>query len=136
MKNKSIIALSFLTLAALLLPANFAAAKQNVAKPVPVIVKISLTAAPGVAAKGTAKLKVKAAQQELEIEAQVSKKLAGATLGVTINDAVIGTMKVSALGKAKLSLSTEAGQVVPAIAPGSLVGVVTDSGVILLAGQF
>ncbi|MEY4916643.1 MAG: hypothetical protein RL616_556 [Verrucomicrobiota bacterium] len=137
MKSKFTFALSLLTLLALLLPANFASAKQGSGKVVPVIVKISLVATPGsINTKGTAKLKIKAAQQEFEVEAQVSKKLVGTVLGVTVGDTVIGTMTVNALGKAKLSLSTEAGQSVPAIAVGTLVGVVNDAGVIILAGQF
>jgi len=136
MKSKFALALSFLTLVALLLPANLASAKQG-GKVVPVITKITLTAAPGIASvKGTAKLKVKATQQEFEVEVQVPKKLAGAVLGVTVGDAVVGTMTVNALGKAKLSLSTEAGQTVPVIAPGTLIGVLDSLGTPILAGQF
>ncbi len=136
MKRNFTFAFSFLALLTLLLPANLASAKQG-SKVVPVITKITLTAAPGIAnVKGTAKLKVKAAEQEFEVEAQVSRKLAGAVLGVTVGDTVVGTMTVNALGKAKFSLNTEAGQTVPAIAPGTLVGVVNSAGVILLAGSF
>ena len=136
MKSKFTFALSFFTLLALLLPANYASAKQG-GKVTPVIVKISLVAAPGVThAKGSAKLKIKAAQQELEVEAQVSKKLAGAVLGVTVGDTVIGAMTVNALGKAKLSLSTENGDIIPSIAPGTFIGVVDDLGTPILAGQF
>jgi len=136
MKRNITYALSFLTLLALLLPANLASAKQAT-KVMPVITKITLTAAPGIAnVKGTAKLKVKAAEQEFEVEAQVSRKLVGSILGVTVGDTVVGTMTVNALGKAKLSLNTEAGQSVPAIAPGTLIGVVNSAGTVILAGSF
>lgn len=136
MKSKFTFALSFFILLALLLPANYANAKQG-GKVVPVIVKISFVAAPGFAnSKGTAKLTIKGIQQQLEVEAQVSKKLAGAILGVTVGDAVIGTMTVNSLGTTKLSLNTELGQSVPLIAPGTLIGVVNDAGVIILAGKF
>lgn len=45
-------------------------------------------------------------------------------------------MTVNALGKTKLSLNSQLGQSVPAIQAGTLIGVVTDADVIVLAGQF
>lgn len=136
MKNSLATIFSILALATWLLPANVANAKQSSQKIVPVIVKIILTPAPGIAAKASAKLKIKAAEQEFEVEAQLSRKLAGTTLGVTVGDQVVGTMTVNALGKAKLNLNSELGQTVPTITTGTLIGVVNANGNILLAGQF
>ena len=83
MKSKFAFALSFFTLLALLLPANYASAKQG-GKVTP----------------------------------------------------VVGTIPVSPLGKAKLSLNTENGNLIPVIVPGTLVGVVENLGTPILAGQF
>lgn len=137
MRTKFALALSFLALFALMFPTHVASARQTSGGSAAVTMKITLVPAPGFAtAKGTAKLKSVASKQEFEVEAQISRRSAGAVLGVTVGDTVVGTMTVNALGKAKLSLSTEAGQFVPAIAPGTLIGVVDSLGTPILAGQF
>ena len=100
-------------------------------------VKIKLVAAPEfVRAKGSARSRVRTDRQELQVEVQVSNSLAGSVLGVTIGDTVVGTMTVDALGKAELELSTENGDSIPVIQAGSLIGVVTGTGAIVLAGTF
>ena len=55
---------------------------------------------------------------------------------MTVGDTVIGTMTINAVGKAQLSLSTENGDIIPVIAPGTLIGVVDDLGAPILVGQF
>lgn len=100
------------------------------------LVKITLVAAQGVVAKGSAKIKITPKEKEFSVEAQVPRRLAGSVLGVTVNDTVVGTMTVNALGQAKLSFNSKLGQTVPTISAGTLVGVVNASGDILLAGQF
>ncbi len=134
MKIKSAL---LLALAAILtLPFVTPAARAKNGNPA-IEVKINLVHAPEFpTAKGTAKLKLSAKEQEFEVEAQVSKKLAGAILAVTVNDAVVGTMAVTTLGTAQLSLKSKTGQTVPAIQTGTLVGIVTDTGAIILAGKF
>lgn len=100
-------------------------------------VKIRLAAAPEFkGAKGSARSRVRTDRQELQVEAQVSTSLAGSVLGVTIGDTVVGTMTVDAFGNAELEISTENGDIVPVIQAGSLIGVVTGSGAIVLAGTF
>ena len=100
-------------------------------------VKIKLVATPEFkGAKGTARSRARTDKQDLEVEVQVAKSLAGSVLGVTIGDTVIGTITINTAGKGKLELSTEHGDVVPAIAAGTLIGVVTETGGIVLAGSF
>lgn len=135
MKTKSILTVCLLAALALILPANFASAKQGSGNGASVA-KIRLTAAAGVTAKGSAKIKVRANEQEFEVEAQVSRKSVGAVLGVVVNDVVVGTMTVNKFGKAKLELNSENGDEVPVIAEGTIVSVVNADGVIILAGQF
>lgn len=102
-------------------------------------IKIKLVTAPEFApAKGTARFRDRAngKKQDIQVEVQVSKSLAGTVYGVTIGDTVIGTVTINALGKGKLELSTERGDVVPAVTAGTLVGVLTETGAIVLAGSF
>jgi len=100
-------------------------------------VKIKLVAAPEfLGAKGSARSRVRTDKQDIEVEVQGLKGLSGSVLGVTVGDTVIGSFTVSTLGKGKLELSTENGDVVPAIGPGTLIGVVTDTGAIVFAGSF
>ena len=100
-------------------------------------VKIKLIAAQNFAgAKGSARSRVRTDKQDLEVEIQGVKRLAGSVLGVTIGDTVVGTITIDSLGRGKLELSTENGDIVPAIPAGTLVGVVTDTGAIVLAGTF
>jgi hypothetical protein len=96
-----------------------------------------MVAAPEFArAKGSARSRVRTDRQDLEVEIQGVQSLAGAQLGVTVGDIVVGTMTIDQLGKGKLELSTENGDSVPAIQAGSLIGVVTGTGAIVLAGTF
>ena len=100
-------------------------------------VKIKLVAAPEFkGAKGSASSRIRPDKQDLEIEVQGVKNLAGSVLGVTLGDTVIGTLTINSLGQGKLELSTERGEVVPAIPAGTLIGVVTETGGIGLAGSF
>jgi len=134
MKTKAALVLALMTALALMIPANVVHAKNVNAVTEVKIQLISASEFKG--SKGTAKIKIRAREQEFEVEAQVSKKLAGQVLGVTVNDTVAGTMTVNALGKAKLSLNNKAGQKVPTIQAGTLVGVIDGNGAVILAGQF
>lgn len=102
-------------------------------------IKIKLAVAPEFApAKGVARFRDRAngKKQDIQVEVQVPKSLVGTVYGVTIGDTVIGTVTINALGKGKLELSTERGDVVPAVTAGTLVGVLTETGAIVLAGSF
>jgi len=158
MKTKFTLLLSCLALLTVLMPAEIAQARKNGTLPEDnhgsnhtnnvsgknggnqkqvSELKIRLAAAPEFkGAKGSARSRVRTDRQDLQVEAQVSKSLAGSVLGVTIGDTVVGTMTVDALGKAELEISTENGDIVPVIQAGSLIGVVTGTGAIVLAGTF
>jgi hypothetical protein len=158
MKTKFTLILSCLALLTILMPAEIAQAKKNGTLPENSNgrnspknvggnnggnqkhvseVKIRLAAAPELkGAKGSARSQVRSDRQELQVEAQVSRSLAGSVLGVTIGDTVVGTMTVDAFGKAELEISTETGDIIPVIKAGSLIGVVTGAGAIVLAGTF
>lgn len=133
MKNKLTLFLPLLAVIALLLPTQVSSAKNVAAT----VVKIRLVAGLGFAgAEGSAKISSKPTETEFQVEAKVSPRLAGQTFGVIVDDAVVGTMKVNTLGRAKLALNTKLNQSVPVIQPGTLVGVVNANGDIILAGKF
>ena len=92
------------------------------------------TAFPGV--NGEAKWKSKEGERELEVQIEDAKKLAGKQLTVRIGGKVVGHMKVSALGRARLVKSTQAGQSVPASIAGKAVKIKTSGGTLVASGRF
>jgi hypothetical protein len=74
-------------------------------------------------AKGIAEFHSRVGHQEFEVEVQVSKTLAG-------------TIAMDAIGHRELELEAEHGTTVPAVQPGSLVGVTDAASDIILAGRF
>ena len=92
------------------------------------------TAFPGV--NGEAKWKSKGGERELEIQIQDATALAGKQLTVRIGGTVVGHMKVSALGRARLVKSTQAGQSVPASIAGKAVRIKTGGGKLVASGRF
>ena len=125
-----------LLLVAMLL-AVLVAAQPVRAKSAAVIKRAALsgsTAFPGV--NGEAKWKSKEGERELEVQIQDAKKLAGKQLTVRIGGKVVGHMKVSALGRARLVKSTQAGQSVPASVAGKAVKIKTSGGTLVASGRF
>jgi hypothetical protein len=63
-------------------------------------VKIKLVAAQDFnSAKGSARSRVRTDKQDLEVEIQGVKRLAGSVLGVTIGDTVVATITIDPLGR-------------------------------------
>ena len=85
---------------------------------------------------GEAKWKSKGGERELEIQIQDATKLAGKRLSVRIGGKLVGHMKVSALGRARLVKSTQAGQSVPASVAGKAVKISTAGGSLVASGRF
>ena len=100
-------------------------------------VRINLVSAPEFpSAKGTAKYRDRSGEREFQVEVQVSRRLAGSVFTVTVDGVTAGQMTINAFGAGRLSLNSKLGQTVPVVVPGSLVGVTTAVGAIVLAGQF
>ena len=87
-------------------------------------------------AKSTAKYRDRGGVREFEVQVENIKALAGSTVNVFVNGTKVGSSKVSALGLARLSRSTERGQTVPVIRSGSLVQVRTAGGTLIVSGRF
>jgi hypothetical protein len=113
------------------------AAQPVRAKSTAVIKRAALSgsaAFPGV--NGEAEWKAKEGERELEVQIQDAKKLAGKRLTVRIGGKVVGHMKVSALGRARLVKSTQAGQSVPRSVAGKGVKIRTGGGALVASGRF
>jgi hypothetical protein len=90
----------------------------------------------GTGGAGAAKYRSRAGVREFEVEAEHLHVAVGTRLRVAVNGKVVGTMTVTSLRQAHLSLSTQRGQAVPTIAAGSAVTVLAPNGVVLVAGKF
>ena len=88
------------------------------------------------AAKGAAQYKAKAGQRELEVEVEHIRRLASRRVVILVAGTKLGTAKVSALGAARISRSTESGQRVPQVAAGTTVKVRTAGGAAIVSGSF
>jgi hypothetical protein len=88
------------------------------------------------AVNGEAKWKAKGGERELEIQIQDAKRLAGKRLTVRIGGKVVGHMRVSALGRARLVRDTQAGQSVPTSVTGKGVRIGTAGGSLVASGRF
>jgi len=88
------------------------------------------------AVNGEAKWKTKGGERELEIQIEDAKALSGKRLAVRIGGKLIGHMRVSALGRARLVKSTEAGQSVPTSVTGKAVKITTGGGALVASGRF
>ena len=88
------------------------------------------------AVNGEAKWKSKGGDRELEVQIEDAGKLKGKRLAVRVGGSLIGSMRVSNLGRARLVLRTEAGQAVPADVVGKAVKVRTADGVTVASGRF
>lgn len=88
------------------------------------------------AAKGAAKFRAKAGQRELEAEVEHVRRLAGKRVSFYVGGKKLGTAKVGTLGAAHIARSTERGQAVPAVSPGTAVKVRTARGVLIVKGSF
>ena len=85
---------------------------------------------------GEAKWTSKSGERELEVQIQDATKLAGKRLTVRIGGTVVGHMKVTALGQARLVKRTQAGQSVPTSVAGKAVKIRTSSGMLVASGRF
>jgi len=101
-------------------------------------VKIALVAgADFKGAKGSAEFRDRTRDQQFQTEIEVSKKLAGSILTVTVDGIVAGQSTVDITGHGELSLETEHGDTVPAVVvPGSVVDVMDATGDLVLSGTF
>ena len=88
------------------------------------------------AVNGEAKWKTKDGERELEVQIEDAKRLAGKRLTVVIGGKVVGHMRVSALGRARLVRDTQAGQNVPASVTGKGVRIRTAGGALVASGKF
>ena len=84
----------------------------------------ALTAVPGApaGAKGKAKFDASASRTNFSVEAQGLAALNGRPAAIFVNGANIGSTGI-ALGRLKLELSTQRGQIVPAVSAGTVVEV-------------
>lgn len=90
-------------------------------------------------ATGGAQYQSQPGQRELQVEVERIASLKGKTVSVCVNNAEIGTAKVSARGIAQLSRNTELHQTVPVISHGSAVSVTTGArctGKLVASGTF
>lgn len=100
-------------------------------------IKINLTASttyPG--AKGAAKYRNRSGEREFQVEAEVSRRLVGFVLTVSVNGAPVGQMVIDAFGKGRLALNSKLGDTVPAIVAGSTVRVSDNVGETVVSGAF
>lgn len=83
-----------------------------------------LTAVPGApaAAKGKAKFDASASRTNFAVEAQGLAALNGRSATIFVNGTNIGSTEI-VLGRLKLELSTQRGQIVPPVTPGAVVEV-------------
>lgn len=88
------------------------------------------------AVNGEAKWAAKEGERELEVQIEDAKALKGKRLTVRIGGKVVGHMRVSALGRARLVKSTEAGQSVPQTVTGKAVRIKTAGGTLVASGRF
>ncbi|MDX6415145.1 MAG: hypothetical protein QOG06_780 [Gaiellaceae bacterium] len=88
------------------------------------------------AAKGSAKFRAKGGQRELEAEVEHVRRLAGKRVTFYVAGTKLGTVKVSALGAAHISRSTQLGQAVPAVSAGTNVTVRKAAGAKIVSGSF
>ncbi len=119
----------------------FAAAALALAVSVPAVLakggdgtRIALKASQAFpAAKGSAKLKVKPGERQLEAEVEHVRRLAGKRVTFFVGGTKLGTAKVGALGAAQIERRNSA---VPAVRGGTTVSVRTAGGVLIVKGSF
>lgn len=75
-------------------------------------------------------------RRELEFEAQALRRFAGQAITFRLGGVAVGTGIVDALGVARLSLSTQLGDQVPASVTGQSVEALSPTGLQLCAGTF
>jgi hypothetical protein len=75
-------------------------------------------------------------EQELEVEVEHLRGLAGSNLNVLVDGTLVGTMTVSSLGQAELHLNSRSGQSVPAVHTGSTVEITTQANARVASGTF
>jgi hypothetical protein len=90
----------------------------------------------GPGGSGSARFRARDKRSEFEVEAEHLKVASGAVLTVNVDGKSVGTMTVGALKSAKLELSAQRGNTVPAIKSGSVVTVVDADGNVLMSGTF
>jgi hypothetical protein len=87
-------------------------------------------------ATGTSQYQAQPGQSEFRVEVEHVRSLAGKMVKVNVNGATVGSIKVSRLGSADLTLNSELGQTVPNIVSGSNVTVTTSGGTLIVSGSF
>ena len=87
-------------------------------------------------AAGSSQYQSQPGQNEFQAEVEHVRTLAGKQLLVKVNGTTVGKMTVSRVGQADLTLSSELGQSVPTITAGSVVGVTTSTGALVVSGSY
>ena len=87
-------------------------------------------------AVGSSQYQSQPGQNEFQAEVEHVRTLAGKQLLVKVNETTVGKMTVSRVGQADLTLSSELGQSVPTITAGSVVGVTTSTGALVVSGSY
>lgn len=107
------------------------------AKSVKIIKRAALSGAASFpAVNGEAKWAAKGGERELEVQIEDAKALKGKRLTVRIGGRVVGHMRVTTLGRARLVKATEAGQSVPQSVTGKAVRITTAGGTLVASGRF
>jgi hypothetical protein len=75
-------------------------------------------------------------RQELEVEVEHVRRLAGTTLTVFVDGASVGNLTIGSLGSGELGLRSQRGQTVPAVQVGSQIEVRQGDGTLIVSGAF
>ena len=101
---------------------------------------ISLAPGPGfTGVKAKARYRDRSGQRDFRVEVENLGRLAGQQVAVCVNNALVGTASVSALGTARLNRETQLGQSVPVVVSGTAVKVAsgtTCAGATIALGTF
>lgn len=84
--------------------------------------------------KAKAKYRARGGEQELQVELETARRLAGTTWLVAVDNEVVGQLTIDAFGKGRLSLNSRRGDIVPKIQAGTVVAIATLDGRIVFAG--
>jgi len=134
---KAMIAASMLAIALLVAPGVVLAGTHQLSLSPATALRLALTPGAGFPSlRGAAEFQTQGTQSEFQIEIEHATALAGQTLQVQVNGTTAGTMTISKRGTGQLTLASEHGQTVPAIAAGSTVTVLTGTSAIVATGTF
>ena len=99
-------------------------------------VRIRLAPTADIRGKATAKYRNRGGEREFQVEVEVARRLAGAVFLVAVDGEAVGEVTINAFGKGRLSLNNQRGDLVPEVVRGSVVEIVSESGIVVFAGRF